>query len=288
MLVVTQPQSVGTDFPDQCKIGIQRFLANGGANTMEVLMLRNTVQAQLLSIQEESLLGSQLYAPKTEGKTHLVEKPFVLPELRGTGIQVWVILTVPQVWFLDLDCHLRCCRQSLSRHAVTIGIRDAIPYLCICFAQNMGIQVNRSVGSGVHFQTASSEIGGVEAGLLRFQQDERTVNATPVGKVAHQRIHIGITGVVRQNGQQILATANRIGGIQAKPAVATPVLPQKQTVQEYPCHTSNSLKTEKIPFFTTLGKRKKWNYIEWEQNLRLFIQKFLKQFSSGNYFKRDV
>ena len=177
VLVVGQPDGVGTQLPDQRHVLIVHLPGDGIAQTLAVLMAGHTVKGIGPAVEEEALLCIHREAAQAHPGGHFVHRLAVLQQTNHTGVQVGVLHAVPQVG--------------------SIQIEGSIFAFALCNGAALGVQQLHRHGAAAFHQRFYLNVGAV---LLQGRGDLHAgiakVSQCDVVFVHHQQAHIPVDAAV--------------------------------------------------------------------------------------------
>ena len=227
VLIVCQPDGVGTHFQNDGDILLHHFVGQGNARTFSVLVAGNTAQRIFPAIQDKALLGVNLKLAAAEPGGGLL----AIVQLGRYGVEEGVVHAIPQVGVVQRENNL--CGALFHRGGEGLTLQCKGHVLCVHHGGFYGDL--RGPGSevcddGGHLQCRCA-ISGQGKVLCRDDvQGHIPVNAAVESKVRFLGVHGAVVAVVHGNGQQIFLF-EVVGQVYPEGGVAALVLSQLFTVQ---------------------------------------------------------
>ena len=227
VLIVCQPDGVGTHFQNDGDILLHHFVGQGNARTFSVLVAGNTAQRIFPAIQDKALLGVNLKFPAAKaGRCFLAVVQF-----RRYGIEEGVINTIPQVGMVQREN--RRCGALFHRGGEGLTLQCKGHVLCVHhggFHGDLRGPGSEVCDNGGHLQCRCAISGQGKVFCRDDVQGHIPVNAAVEGKIGFLGIHGVVVAVVHGNCQQIFLF-EVVGQVYPEGGVAALVLSQLFTVQ---------------------------------------------------------
>ena len=227
VLIVCQPDGVGTHFQNEGNVLLHHFIGQGNAGTLAVLMAGNTPQRIAATVQDEALLGVDLKLAAAEPSGSLL----AVAQLGGNGVKEGVLHAIPQMGIVQGENRL--CSAVFHRGGDALAFQRKGYALC---AHHGGFQSNFNglggkVGDDRGYLQCQGTISGQGKVLCGNDvQGHIPVNAAVEGKIGFLGIHGVVVAVVHRNCQQIFLF-EVVGQVYPEGGVAALVLGQLFTVQ---------------------------------------------------------
>ena len=227
VLVVGQPDGVGTHFQNDGNILLHHFVCQGIARTLAVLMAGNAAQRIAAAVQDKALLGVKLKFPAAEpGGSFLA-----VVQLGRDDVKERVLHAIPQMGVVQGENRL--CSAVFHRGG------DALAFQCkgyaLCAHHGSSHSNFNGLGSkvgddGGHLQRRCAISGQGKVLCGNDVQGHIPVNAAVEGKVCLLGVHGVVVAVVHADGQQVLVF-QVVGQVYPEGRVAALVLCQLFPVQ---------------------------------------------------------
>ena len=227
VLIVCQPDGVGTHFQNDGDILLHHFVGQGIARTLTVLMAGNAAQRIFPAIQDKALLGVNLKLAAAEPGGGLL----AIVQLGRYSVEEGVVHAIPQVGVVQRENNL--CGALFHRGGEGLPLQCKGHVLCAHhggFHGDLGGLGSKVGDDGGHLQCRCA-ISGQGKVLCRDDvQGHIPVNAAVEGKIGFLGIHGVVVAVVHGNCQQIFLF-EVVGQVYPEGGVAALVLGQLFTVQ---------------------------------------------------------
>ena len=227
VLVVGQPDGVGTHFQNDGNILLHHFVCQGNADPLAVLMAGNAPQWIAATVQDKALLGVKLKFPAAEAGGSFL----AVAQLGRDDVKEWVLHAIPQMGIVQGENSL--CSAVFHRGSDVLAFQCKGYALCAdhgSFQSNFNGLGGKAGDDGGHLQCRGA-ISGQGKVLCRDDvQGHIPVNAAVEGKVRLLGVHGVVVAVVHADGQQVLVF-QVVGQVHPEGRVAALVLCQLFPVQ---------------------------------------------------------
>ena len=234
VLVVRQPDGVGTHFQNDGNVLLHHFVCQGNAGPLAVLMAGNTAQRIAATVQDEALLGVKLKLPAAEAGRSL----FTVVQLGRDGVKEGIVHAIPQAGIVQGENSL--CSAVFRRSGDALAFQRKGNALCTHhggFHSDFGGLSGKVGDDGGHLQSRCAVCGQSEMLCRNDVQSYIAVNAAVEGEVCLLGVHGVVVAVVHADRQQIFLF-EMFGQVNPKGRIAALVLGQLFAVQvDYSGHS---------------------------------------------------
>ena len=242
VLVMGQPDGVGTQFPDERHILIVHLPADGIAQTLAVLMAGDAVERVRTAIEEEAFLGVYPEAPDAHAGGNGVHHFPALLELHHAGVEVGVFHAVPQVGVCQRHGDVFALGGG---HGVALGViqGDADGALALEAGLHPDVGGVILAQGGRHFHAGVAVVAQCNVIFMDHQQAHVTVDAAVEREIGFLGVNMVVDTVVHLHGQDVLLSQQG-GDIGAERGIATVVHADLGVVQDDLCAGVHALELE--------------------------------------------
>ena len=234
VLIVRQPDGVGTHFQNDGDVLLHHFVCQGNAGPLAVLMAGNAPQRIAAAIQDKALLRVKLKFPAAEPGRSLL----AIVQLGRNSIQERVVDAVPEVCIVQRENSL--CGAVFHRGGDALAFQRKGHALCAHhggFHGDFGGLSGKVGDDGRYLQSRCAVCGQSEMLCRNDVQSYIAVNAAVEGEVCLLGVHGVVVAVVHADRQQIFLF-EMFGQVNPEGRIAALVLGQLFAVQvDYSGHS---------------------------------------------------
>ena len=268
MRIMTETYRIRADLTDDREILVQLLIGLRRAASFTVLMSRNTIDPDMLPVQEESVIRRHLRF--AEANLHYADVLYLSCryEFGPYRVQIRIRKSVPQdrIRYFQLQiAALGLAFRDSPAGGVIYFTADTVP------ADRLGLGLNGAIGESVDHKAIRTVPADVKMVLRQADQLGLAVDSAVFCKIAAHRADIVIDRIVRENSQYILPVLCRRCQINAESCMSAAVLTDRKAVQEDLAQPENASERHKIlPVLPRMIQHERF-LIEFRQSLRRLI-----------------
>ena len=229
VLVMGQPDGVGTQLPDEGHILIVHLAGDGVAHTLAVLMAGDAVERVRASIEEEAFLGVYPEAPDAHAGGNGVHHFPALLEFHHAGVEVGVLHAVPEVGSVQVE--LSVCALSPG-HDASGCVLQLDGDSALTFDDGLDPDVSLAVlEDGGDLDAGVAEVAQSDMVLADHHQADVAVDAAVKGEVGLLGVDVVVDAVVHLDGE-LVVFCQQVGDMDTEGGVAAVVGADVPAVQQ--------------------------------------------------------
>ena len=229
VLVVGQPDGVGTQLPDEGHILVVHLAGDGVAHALAVLMAGDAVERIGTAIEEEAVPGVHREGAQTHAGGNFVHHGAVAAQADDTGVEIGVLHAVPEVGSVQVE--LSVCALSPGHDAAGCVLQldgDS----ALAFHEGLDPDVSLAVlEGGGDLDAGVAEVAQRDVVFADHHQADVAVDAAVECKVGLLGVDAVVDAVVHLDGE-LVVLCQQVGDMDTEGGVAAVVGADVPAVQQ--------------------------------------------------------